>query len=30
MGVMRGRFGRRLSCLPTVVNLGQLLGWTVV
>ncbi|HVT63964.1 MAG TPA: cytosine permease [Mycobacteriales bacterium] len=29
MVLMRGLFGRRLSYLPTIVNLVQLLGWTV-
>jgi putative hydroxymethylpyrimidine transporter CytX len=29
MVLMRGLFGRRLSYLPTVVNVVQLLGWTV-
>jgi putative hydroxymethylpyrimidine transporter CytX len=29
MVLMRGLFGRRLSLLPTVVNIVQLLGWTV-
>ena len=29
MVLMRGLFGRRLSVLPTVVNVVQLLGWTV-
>ncbi|HWC35607.1 MAG TPA: cytosine permease [Mycobacteriales bacterium] len=29
MVLMRGLFGRRLSYLPTLVNLVQLLGWTV-
>jgi putative hydroxymethylpyrimidine transporter CytX len=29
MVLMRGLFGRRLSYLPTAVNLVQLLGWTV-
>ncbi len=29
MVLMRGLFGRRLSYLPTVVNIVQLLGWTV-
>jgi putative hydroxymethylpyrimidine transporter CytX len=29
MVLMRGLFGRRLSLLPTVVNVVQLLGWTV-
>src|SRR4051812_26795203 len=29
MVLMRGLFGRRLSILPTAVNVLQLLGWTV-
>jgi putative hydroxymethylpyrimidine transporter CytX len=29
MVLMRGLFGRRLSYLPTAVNIVQLLGWTV-
>jgi putative hydroxymethylpyrimidine transporter CytX len=29
MVLMRGLFGRRLSYLPTLVNIVQLLGWTV-
>jgi putative hydroxymethylpyrimidine transporter CytX len=29
MVLMRGLFGRRLSYLPTAVNVVQLLGWTV-
>ena len=29
MVLMRGLFGRRLSYLPTLVNIIQLLGWTV-
>lgn len=29
MVLMRGLFGRRLSYLPTIVNIVQLLGWTV-
>jgi putative hydroxymethylpyrimidine transporter CytX len=29
MVLMRGLFGRRLSYVPTVVNVVQLLGWTV-
>src|ERR1700744_3917867 len=29
MVLMRGLFGRELSYLPTVINLVQLLGWTV-
>ena len=29
MVLMRGLFGRRLSYLPTAVNVLQLLGWTV-
>jgi putative hydroxymethylpyrimidine transporter CytX len=29
MVLMRGLFGRRLSYFPTVINIVQLLGWTV-
>jgi putative hydroxymethylpyrimidine transporter CytX len=29
MVLMRGLFGRRLSYLPTVINVVQLLGWTI-
>jgi putative hydroxymethylpyrimidine transporter CytX len=29
MVLMRGLFGRHLSYLPTIVNIAQLLGWTV-
>ncbi len=29
MVLMRGLFGRRLSYLPTTINVLQLLGWTV-
>lgn len=29
MVLMRGLFGRRLSYLPTLINMVQLLGWTV-
>ncbi len=29
MVLMRGLFGRRLSYLPTAINIVQLLGWTV-
>ncbi|HVT20491.1 MAG TPA: cytosine permease [Mycobacteriales bacterium] len=29
MVLMRGLFGRRLSYLPTLVNIVQLLGWTI-
>jgi purine-cytosine permease-like protein len=29
MVMMRGLFGRKLSYLPTVINVVQLLGWTV-
>jgi len=29
MVLMRGLFGRRISYLPTTINVAQLLGWTV-